>query len=138
MQLMNLGNMLLMAVLAWLTVRTLGMHQAFGFEAVNYGFAYILLGCAWLALFTPLTGMLMSAYSRHAEYRADRQAVKDGYGPGLITGLKKLAKGNFSHLSPSPLLVKLTYSHPPLSQRIAAIEAAIMAQDGAAQADIQE
>lgn len=137
-QLMNLGNMLLMAVLAWLSVRTLGMHQAFGFEAVNYGFAYILLGCAWLALFTPLTGLLMSAYSRHAEYRADRQAVKDGYGPGLITGLKKLAKDNFSHLSPSPLLVKLTYSHPPLSQRIAAIEAAIVAQEGAAQADSEE
>jgi len=127
-QLMNLGNMLLMAALAWFSVRTLGMHQAFGFDSVNYGFAYILLGCAWLALFTPLTALCMNAYSRHAEYRADRQAVKDGYGAALVSGLKKLAKGNFSHLSPSPLLVKLTYSHPPLSQRIAAIEQAMAAQ----------
>jgi STE24 endopeptidase len=130
-QLMNLGNMLLMAALAWLSVRTAGMHTAFGFDGVNYGFAYILLGCTWLSLLSPLTGMLTSAYSRRAEYRADRQAVKDGYGQALITGLKKLARDNFSHLAPSPLLVKLTYSHPPLSQRIAAIEAA-MAQQGSA------
>ena len=129
-QLMNLGNMLLMATLAWLSVRTAGMHTAFGFEGVNYGFAYILLGCAWLALLSPLTGLITSAYSRRAEYRADRQAVKDGYGQALISGLKKLAKENFSHLAPSPLLVKLQYSHPPLSQRIAAIEAAMAQADG--------
>ena len=128
-QVMNLLNMLLMAVMAWLCVRTVGMHTAFGFESVNYGFAYILLGCAWLSLLSPLTGLLTSAYSRHAEYRADRQAVSEGYGEALITGLKKLAKSNFSHLAPSPLLVKLTYSHPPLSQRIAAIEAALSSRE---------
>ncbi|MBE5814037.1 MAG: M48 family metallopeptidase [Clostridiales bacterium] len=128
LQLLNLLNMLLMAVLAWLTVRTAGMHTAFGFEAVNYGFAYILLGCAWLPLLNPLTGLLSSAYSRYAEYRADRQAVAEGYGQGLISGLKKLSKDNFSHLAPSPLLVKLTYSHPPLSQRIDAIEKAMAEQ----------
>ena len=124
-QVMNLVNMLLMAVLAWLTVRTAGMHTAFGFDTVNYGFAYLLLGCAWLPLLSPLTGLCTSAYSRHAEYRADRQAVAEGYGAALITGLKKLAKDNFSHLAPSPLLVKLTYSHPPLSLRIEAIEKAM-------------
>ena len=37
-------------------------------------------------------------------------------------GLKKLAKENFADLSPHPLLVKLEYSHPTLSQRIDAIE----------------
>ncbi len=128
-QLMNFANMLLMAVLAWLTVRTTGMHTAFGFDTVNYGFAYILLGCAWLALLNPLIGFLSNAYSRYAEYRADRQAVTEGYGAGLISGLKKLAKDNFSHLAPSPLLVKLSYSHPPLSQRIAAIEEAMAKQE---------
>jgi len=131
-QTMNLCNLLLMAVLAWLAVRTPEVHQAFGFAAVNYGFAFILLGSAALALVTPLTGMLMSAYSRHAEYRADRQAVKEGYGAGLITGLKKLARDNFSHLAPSPLLVVLEYSHPPLSRRIAAIEKT-MVESGSAQ-----
>ena len=69
----------------------------------------------------PLIGMAMNAYSRFAEYRADRQAVLEGYGDALVTGLKKLAKENFAHLAPSKLLVVLEYSHPPLSERIAAI-----------------
>ena len=66
--------------------------------------------------------MLMSAYSRFAEFRADRQAVTEGYGEALISGLKKLARENFAHLAPSKLLVVLEYSHPPLSARIEAIE----------------
>ncbi len=120
-QIMNLGNLLLMAIAVWLTVRTPVMHEAFGFTAVNYGFAFVLLG-GLLGLIQPLTGMGMNAYSRHAEYRADAQAVKEGYGEALVGGLKKLAKENFSHLAPSKLLVVLEYSHPPLAERIAAIE----------------
>ena len=120
-QLMNFGNLLVMAVVVWLTVRTGELHTAFGFEAVNYGFAYVLTGIG-LGLVQPLTGMLMNAYSRYAEYRADRQAVQEGYGAALVTGLKKLAKENFAHLAPSKLLVALEYSHPPLSERIADLE----------------
>ena len=123
-QIMNLGNLFLMAVAVWLTVRTPAMHEAFGFDSVNYGFAFTLLG-GLLGLIQPLTGMGMNAYSRHAEYRADAQAVKEGYGEALVGGLKKLARENFSHLAPSKLLVVLEYSHPPLSERIAAIEKAL-------------
>ena len=119
-QLLNLGNLLLMAVLVWLTVRTPAMHEAFGFMQVNYGFAFVLLG-AWLGLLQPLVGMVMNAVTRRAEYRADQQAVEEGYGLALVTALKKLARENFSNLSPSPVLVALEYSHPPLSERIAAI-----------------
>ena len=50
------------------------------------------------------------------------QAAEEGFGDALISGLKKLARENLADLSPSPLLVKLTYSHPPLSERITAIE----------------
>ena len=53
-------------------------------------------------------------------------------------GLKQLAKENFSNLAPSKALVVLEYSHPPLSQRIAAIEAAIVAQEGAVQTRSEE
>ncbi len=120
-QIMNLGSMLIMAVVAWLMVREPQLHQAFGFEAVNYAYASILMGIV-LSIIQPLTGMAFSAYSRYAEYRADRQAVLEGYGASLISGLKMLAKENFAHLAPSPILVVLEYSHPPLSQRIAAIE----------------
>ncbi len=122
-QTMNLGNILLMAVVVWLTVKYDQLHEAFGFAGINYGFANILTGI-FLGLITPLTSMAMNAYSRFAEFRADRQAVQEGYGIALVTALKKLAKENFAHLAPSKVYVVLEYSHPPLSQRIAAVEQA--------------
>ena len=74
------------------------------------------------ALISPLFGLLINARSRRAEYRADAQAVREGYGKALVSALKKLARQNYADLAPSRLLVKLEYSHPTLSQRIAAIE----------------
>jgi len=122
-QIMNFGNLLLMAVVVWLAVRDQSIHEAFGFTSVNYGFAYVLAGIG-LALTQPVSSMAMNAYSRFAEFRADRQAVSEGYGDAMVTALKKLAKENFAHLAPSPINVLLEYSHPPLSQRIAAVERA--------------
>jgi STE24 endopeptidase len=48
--------------------------------------------------------------------------VEEGYGEAQVTGLKKLAKENSADLAPNKALVVLEYSHPPLSQRIEAIE----------------
>lgn len=121
-QALSLLNICLLALLLWLTVRTESIYGFFGFASVNYGLAFLLMMEVEMALISPLLGLLTNWHSRRAEYRADAQAVKEGYGPALISGLKKLSKENFSNLSPSPLLVKLTYSHPPLSERIAAIE----------------
>ena len=123
-QIMNFGNLLIMAAVVWLAVREPALHEAFGFEEVNYGLAYVLLGVG-LGLVQPLTGMVMSAYSRFAEYRADRQAVEEGYGEDLITGLKKLSRENFADLAPAKALVVLEYSHPPLSRRIEEVEKAM-------------
>ena len=120
-QIMNIGNLLLMAVVVWITVREPRFHTEFGFGAVNYGFAYVVVGIL-LGLLQPFTGMILSRSSRRAEYRADRQAVAEGYGEALVTALKKLARENFAHLAPSKLNVVLEYSHPPLSERISAIE----------------
>ena len=120
-QIMNFGNLLLMAVVVWVAVRDPQLHTAFGFAGVNYGFGYV-LATIGLGLVQPLSGMVMSAYSRFAEYRADRQSVQEGYGDAMVTALKKLARENFAHLAPSPVNVVLEYSHPPLSQRIARIE----------------
>ena len=121
-QILTFVQMLILGVLAWLTLRTPDIFQAFGFDTVNYGFAIILIMGVEFALIAPLFGLLVSWHSRRAEYRADAQAVKEGYGDALISGLKKLAKENFADLSPHPLLVKLEYSHPTLSQRIEAIQ----------------
>ena len=128
MQIMNIGNMLLMAVAVWLSVREGGLHTAFGFTEVNYGFAYILTGI-FISLIQPLTGMLINAYSRRAEYRADEQAVSEGYGQAMTGALKKLARENFSELAPTKISVLLEYSHPPLSDRIAAVEKLLDAKE---------
>ena len=120
-QILNLVNLFAMSVVVWLTVKFTGLHADFGFATINYGFAYILMGVG-LGLVQPLLGLLINARSRKAEYRADRQAVQEGYGEALVEALKKLSRDNFAHLSPDPALVVLEYSHPPLSQRIAAIE----------------
>ena len=120
-QILNLVNLSIMSVVAWLTVYFTGLHTDFGFEGVNYGFAYILMSVG-LGLVQPLLGILINARSRKAEYRADDRAVQEGYGEALVEALKKLSRDNFAHLSPDPVLVVLEYTHPPLSQRVAAIE----------------
>ena len=114
-------QMLVIGVLAWLTLRTPELWPAFGFDSVNYGFAMILIMGVEFALIAPLFGLLTNYLSRRAEYRADQQAVQEGYGEELISALKKLSRENLSDLAPSSLLVKLEYSHPTLSQRIEAI-----------------
>lgn len=114
-------EMLLIACAAWFVLGNPAFFTDFGFEGINYGFAFILLG--WLlALISPLTNLLSSVFSRRAEYRADATAADEGYGESLISGLKLLAKKNLADLAPDPLLVKLTYSHPTLAQRIEAVE----------------
>ena len=121
-QILSFLQMLVLGTLAFLTLQSADIFVPFGFDAVNYGFALILIMSVEFSLIAPLFGLLANWLSRRAEYRADTQAVQEGYGAALVSALKKLAKENFSDLSPSPVLVKLEYSHPPLSQRIAAIE----------------
>ncbi len=121
LQIANIGNFLLIAVAAWIAVCSGDIHTQFGFEGVNYGFAYILIGI-FLSIIQPLTSMLINALSRRFEYRADRQAVTEGYGEAMICALKKLARENFAELSPTRISVLLEYSHPPLADRISAVE----------------
>ena len=124
-QILSFAQMAVIGVMAWLVLRTEPLFTAFGFSEINYGFALILIMSVGFALSFPLWGLLANWHSRRAEYAADAQAVAEGYGEALISALKKLARENLSDLSPSPLLVKLEYSHPSLSQRIEAIEKAL-------------
>lgn len=122
-QILSFVQMLVLGCLAALTLYSVDIFTPFGFTAINYGFALILIMSVEFSLIAPLFSLLVNAFSRKAEYRADKQAVQEGYGDALVSALKKLSKENLSDLSPSPVLVKIAYSHPPLSQRIAAIEA---------------
>lgn len=77
-------------------------------------------------LFAPLDSVLslvMQAISRAHEYAADAFAVGTAPKPrALIVALKKLSVHNLSNLQPHPFYVFLHYSHPPVLERIAAIE----------------
>ena len=128
MQIMNIGNLMLMAVAVSISVGEAALHTAFGFDGINYGFAYILTG-VMISLIQPLTSMVINAYSRRAEYRADRQAVSEGYGEAMIGALKKLARENFAELAPTRISVLLEYSHPPLADRIEAVEKQISSKE---------
>ena len=130
-QILTFVQMIILGVLAWLTLRTVEVFLPFGFSGINYGFAIILIMGVEFALIAPLFGLLVNYFSRRAEYRADAQAVREGYGAEQISALKKLSRQNLSDLAPSPLLVRLTYSHPPLSQRIEAIEKAMRREENA-------
>ena len=115
---LSLINIILIVVLAWLLVKFPQIYTDFGFNGVNYGFAVILLfECLAGIVFTILTIPSM-ALSRHQEFKADEEAVKEGYGDQLISGLKKLYRNDLGDLNPDPLVVALSYSHPTLYQRI--------------------
>lgn len=76
-------------------------------------------------LYAPID-MILSVFgnmlSRRHEYEADGYAVATYRKPqSMITALKKLSVDNLSNLTPHPLKVFLTYSHPPVLERIRAI-----------------
>jgi STE24 endopeptidase len=77
-------------------------------------------------LYTPVNVVLsigLNYVSRKHEYEADKWASETYEEPiSLISALKKLSSENLSNLCPHPLLVFLSYSHPPLLNRIQAIE----------------
>ena len=122
MQGMSLVNLVVMVLLAWGLVSVPKIYSGFGFDRINYGFAFYLLGTVCLSFLTPFLGLPAAALSRRFEYRADRFAKEQGFGDSLVSALKVLARNSFICLSPHPLIVKLTYDHPTVSQRVAALE----------------
>lgn len=60
--------------------------------------------------------------SRKNEFEADAFASGTYDGNALKTALKKLSVDNLSNLYPHPAYVFFNYSHPPLLERVKAIE----------------
>ncbi len=70
-----------------------------------------------------LLGVLANAWSRQHEFEADAYAAKvTGDGEALGEALKKLSADHLSHPAPAALRVWLDYSHPPLLQRLEALQ----------------
>jgi len=65
----------------------------------------------------------MKMLARRNETIADRFAVETTHDPkSMVEALKKLSVHNLSNLLPHPFYVFLNYSHPPVLQRIKAIQ----------------
>ena len=96
------------------------LAQAFGLTGVHFGFSLILFSLLIapidLALSLPLNFL-----SRKAEYAADAFSVGLTGPAPMASALRILAQENLANLNPHPLYVRLHYSHPPLSARLAAI-----------------
>lgn len=121
----NIFNIVIYVLIAWMLVSRPEIYTYFGFSGLNYGYAFLLLTSVCLAFLSPFLDLLSGVLVRRCEYAADRFAAENGYGEALISGLKALSRDSFVCLSPHPLVVKLTYDHPTMSQRIAAIEACV-------------
>ena len=69
-----------------------------------------------------ITSLLTTAVSRKNEFEADTFSLETTENPqALVNMLKGLAANNLAHLTPHPLKVFLSYSHPPVISRIAAV-----------------
>jgi STE24 endopeptidase len=103
-------------------LRNEGLFEAFYMQDMSIYASLIFFGM----LYSPIELILsifLQMYSRKHEYEADRFAVETYQNPqAMIDGLKKLAKDNLSNLTPHPVYVFLNYSHPPMLQRIQAIQ----------------
>ena len=64
---------------------------------------------------------LMAQLSRRHEFEADAYACAQASGRDLASALLKLHEDNAATLTPDPLYVRFYYSHPPASERLAAL-----------------
>ena len=69
-----------------------------------------------------IISIFTTAFSRRNEFEDDAFALETTQdADALVRMLKGLAASNLAHLTPHPMEVFLSYSHPPVSQRIAAV-----------------
>lgn len=113
------------ALLGWLS-RQMAFYTGLGVSpnltAPNDALALLLFMLA-LPAFMFFVSPVFSYFSRRDEYQADAYACKQSSGKDLAMALIKLYKDNSSTLTPDPMYVHFYYSHPPASERLAAMAA---------------
>lgn len=85
---------------------------------------FYLNALCFVLLIDPIQTILsavMNVFSRRMEYAADEYAAIHGLGISLMSALKKISSLNYSNLTPHPFYVLINYSHPPLYDRLVAI-----------------
>ncbi|MGI8892092.1 MAG: M48 family metallopeptidase [Bacteroidia bacterium] len=111
---------LMLFLLAW-AIDNPALSEALGGSGANIRLGLLAFGI----LYTPVSviiGILMNMLSRKYEFEADQYATETYNGNALQLALKKLSVDNLSNLNPHPAYVFVHYSHPPLLQRLKAID----------------
>jgi STE24 endopeptidase len=109
---------------------TPALFTSFGFVFTNTETMPVFVG---LMLFTQtfwgpvdkLLSLLMTVNSRRNEFAADAFATSLGKGPALQSGLVKLSVENLDNLVPDSWYSAYHYSHPPLVERLRAVDVLI-------------
>ncbi len=100
-----------------------GLFDAFYMEQPSVYAGLIFFGLLYAPI-ELLLAMFLNFLSRRQEFDADRFAAETTGEPGaMVSALKKLSADNLANLTPHPFYVFLNDSHPPLSERVAALRA---------------
>lgn len=111
------------ALLGWLSTRTwfyTGLGVRPNLAAPNDALALLLFLLA-VPVFSFFVAPLLARWSRKHEFEADAYACAQASGHDLAAALLKLHEDNASTLTPDPLYARFYYSHPPASERLAAL-----------------
>ena len=114
-----------LALLGWLSSQAwfyLGLGVQPSLDAPNDALA-LLLFMLVLPPFMFLLSPLGARLSRRHEFEADAYACAQADGRDLANALLKLHEDNASTLTPDPLYARFYYSHPPATERLAALRA---------------
>ena len=99
----------------------ISLFQVFGVSqlSVHAGIVFFSMLYAPVSMFTSI---VTTAISRKNEYEADKYSYDTTKNrEALVSMLIGLSANNLSHLTPHPLKVFLSYSHPPVVDRIKAV-----------------
>lgn len=97
------------------------LSQALGAETASFHIGLLAFGLLYSPL-SLLTGIFSNIISRKNEFAADRFAAEHYSAETLKNALIKLSRNNLSNLTPHPAYVFFYYSHPPLLERIKALD----------------
>ena len=110
----------------YLAYRVMGWEsfaETFGFSSSQPYGVLLLIGILFQRAGFWIKPFIM-AVSRRFERHADAFAVRlMGTAAPMIAALRTIARHNLSNLTPHPLYVTFSYSHPPLPERIRLLEA---------------
>ncbi|XWS46138.1 hypothetical protein CRYUN_Cryun14cG0038000 [Craigia yunnanensis] len=97
------------------------LFQSFGFDTQPVLIGLIIFQHTVIPI-QHLVSFGLNLVSRSFEFQADAFAKKLGYGSALRAGLVKLQEENLSAMNTDPWYSAYHYSHPPLVERLAAID----------------